>query len=137
MADPRRLRQILLNLIGNAVKFSQPGASVFVRASLDGASMTINIVDSGPGIPAHEVERVFEAFVQLSAGQVRSHEGAGLGLALVKRFVELHGGTIKLDSHLGQGTTARITLPVLDDDAAPAKSRQSNARPTKRDPGCR
>ena len=137
MADPRRLRQILLNLIGNAVKFSQPGASVFVRASLDGASMTINIVDSGPGIPAHEVERVFEAFVQLSAGQVRSHEGAGLGLALVKRFVELHGGTIKLDSHLGQGTTARITLPVLDDDAVPDKSRQSNARPTKREPKCR
>lgn len=119
IADPRRLRQILLNLVGNAIKFSPEGATVDIAVEEPDGSMggdrggglVLKVVDRGVGIVPLQIERAFKPFVQLSAGLRRSHDGAGLGLALVKRFVEMHGGAIELDSEPGRGTTALVRFP--------------------------
>src|SRR5204863_4859021 len=99
VADATRLKQILLNLLSNAVKFTQPGGSVVVavrRAGNGGVFFTVQ--DTGVGMTAHEIEVAFEAFGQVDAGLGRRHEGTGLGLPLARRLVELHGGTLRVDS---------------------------------------
>ncbi len=111
IADKRRVRQILLNLIGNAIKFSPVSASVFVRVDATAPGLAIEILDQGVGMASENVDQVFEPFVQLKSALNRSHEGAGLGLALAKRFAELHGGSITLESELGKGTLARVLFP--------------------------
>ena len=110
-ADRRRVQQILLNLIGNAIKFSPVGASVFVRVDATAPGLSIEVADQGAGMAADKIEQVFEPFVQLKPALNRSHEGAGLGLALAKKFAELHGGSVTLESELGEGTVARVNLP--------------------------
>ena len=107
--DERKLRQVLLNLLSNAVKFTREGGRVDVSVSRGGAELlVISVRDSGVGIAPEDQARVFEEFRQVGA----AHEGTGLGLTLSKRFVELHGGRIWLESELGKGTTFFFTLPV-------------------------
>jgi len=120
LADPRRLRQILLNLVGNAVKFSHRESSVFVRLGGDAGHVTLEVIDHGIGMAPELVEQVFEPFVQLRTGADRAHEGTGLGLALVRQFVALHGGTIRLESAPGKGTTAIVAFPRARVEAASA-----------------
>ncbi|NNG02980.1 MAG: hypothetical protein HKM95_02635 [Inquilinus sp.] len=112
--DPRRLRQALLNLLGNAVKFTPDGGSVTVRTSLDaGNRVEVTVTDTGTGIAAADLERVMEPFVQAGppAGN-RSRAGTGLGLPLTRMLVELHDGVLQLDSTPDQGTTATIRFPA-------------------------
>jgi signal transduction histidine kinase len=111
-ADERKFKQVVLNLLSNAVKFTPPGGRVALRAAGVDGSLRIEVADTGPGIAAADQELIFEEFRQAhgSAGQAR--EGTGLGLALAKRFVELHGGRIGVDSRPGTGSTFWFTLPI-------------------------
>jgi len=109
--DERRIRQVIFNLLSNAVKFTPEGGQVDVNAARVDGEMRVSVADSGPGIAAEDLERIFEEFQQTEAG-ASQHEGTGLGLALSKRFVEMHGGRIWCESELGEGSTFEFTLPV-------------------------
>jgi signal transduction histidine kinase len=112
-ADPGRLRQILLNLLSNAIKFTTDGGRITLSARLeDTASVRVAVSDSGIGIAPEDQGKLFREFVQLDASASRRYEGTGLGLALSKRLVELHGGTIGVESELGKGSTFWFTLPL-------------------------
>jgi signal transduction histidine kinase len=109
-ADERKVRQIVLNLLSNAVKFTPSGGHVMVSASVLDGSFQVSVRDTGIGIAADDQERIFDEFQRTE--RTRSAEGTGLGLALARRFVELHGGRIWVESALGRGSTFRFTLPV-------------------------
>ena len=108
--DERRIRQVIFNLLSNAVKFTPAGGSVDVHAKQVNGEVSISVADTGPGIAAEDLRRIFEEFQQTEAG-IEQGEGTGLGLALSKRLVELHGGRIWVDSELGRGSTFVFTLP--------------------------
>jgi signal transduction histidine kinase/ActR/RegA family two-component response regulator len=118
-ADIGRLRQILYNLLSNAVKFTPTGGEVALRAGRSGRDLRIEVRDSGLGIPAEKRDLVFGTFERLHEGRSEV-PGTGLGLALTKSLVELHGGTITFESTEGTGTTFRVTLPELVAETAPA-----------------
>ncbi|NHM27745.1 hypothetical protein G7K71_12300 [Desulfofundulus sp. TPOSR] len=129
-ADERKMKQIIYNLLTNAVKFTPEGGSVRVTARLAadggekaaGSYVEISVTDTGIGIPLSEQERIFEPFVQLESGHARQYEGTGLGLALVRRLVELHGGRIRVYSEgEGKGSTFSFTLPVERQDGGDAQ----------------
>jgi signal transduction histidine kinase len=109
--DERRIRQVIFNLLSNAVKFTPVGGAVDVRATRVDGEVRVSVADSGPGIAAGDQDRIFEEFQQTDAGAEQS-EGTGLGLALSKRLVELHGGRIWVDSEPGHGSIFVFTLPV-------------------------
>ncbi|PWC39859.1 histidine kinase [Azospirillum sp. TSO35-2] len=109
--DDRRLRQILLNLIANGVKYTPAGGSVTLSATLDEGVPTIRVTDTGLGIPSEDIDRVLEPFARVEIAAHRQADGTGLGLPLTKRLVELHGGTLSLRSTLGVGTTVTVRLP--------------------------
>jgi signal transduction histidine kinase len=111
-AEPGRLRQILVNLVTNAHEYSPEGASIEVRARRDGDEIEISVKDDGPGIPAEQVEHIFERFTRGDAGLTQRVGGTGLGLAISKSLIELHGGSIAVDSTVGAGSTFRVRLPV-------------------------
>jgi two-component system, NtrC family, sensor kinase len=111
--DERRIRQVIFNLLSNAVKFTPAGGSVDVTAARVNGEVRVSVADSGPGIASEDHERIFEEFRQAEAG-ISQGEGTGLGLALSKRLVELHGGRIWVDSELGRGATLVFTLPAKD-----------------------
>ena len=119
-ADAGRVRQVLLNLIGNAIKFTPAGGSVTVSAAEDHGAVVVCVADTGPGMSPEEAAVIFEPFER--AAGARGVEGAGLGLALTRRFVELHGGTIAVDSDPGRGSAFRFTLPL----SSPPKRRASD-----------
>lgn len=110
LLDPTRVRQILFNLVSNAVKFTPSGGRVLLLASLDGPDVLFAVVDTGIGIPAEVRDRVFGVFERLHEGRATA-EGTGLGLALTKRLVEQMGGSIAFESEEGRGTTFRVRLP--------------------------
>jgi signal transduction histidine kinase len=109
-ADERRLRQILFNLLSNAVGFSPPGATVTLAAERRPDAVVFTVSDQGPGIPPEAKDKVFDWFETDSMGS--HHRGTGLGLSLVRSFVELHGGTVAIDSARGRGTTVTCTFPI-------------------------
>jgi signal transduction histidine kinase len=102
---------VIFNLLSNAVKFTPAGGAVDVSAAQVNGEITVSVADTGPGIAAEDQERIFEEFQQTEAG-VRQREGTGLGLALSKRLVELHGGRIWVESEPGHGSTFAFTLPA-------------------------
>jgi signal transduction histidine kinase len=110
-ADPRKVKQVLLNLLSNAVKFTPEGGRITVDGTLVDGAAEISVADTGIGIAAEDHDAVFEEFRQVGAADKRA-EGTGLGLALCRKFVELHGGRIWVTSQLGQGSTFTFTLPV-------------------------
>lgn len=114
--DELRLKQIILNLMANAVKFSLPGGRVLVSltvpAPAEGGGLLLTVADTGIGMRREEIAQALEPFVQVDSDFSRRYEGAGLGLPLVKRLVELHGGTLLIDSEPGQGTIVRVILPA-------------------------
>jgi signal transduction histidine kinase len=112
-ADPDRLQQILWNLLANAIKFTPFGGRVVVSVRRRGRTIEITVRDSGSGIATDFLPHVFDRFRQGDASAQRSHGGLGLGLAIVRHLVELHGGTVTAESAgAGQGATFRITLPI-------------------------
>ncbi len=111
-AEPDRVRQVLVNLITNAHEYSPVGASIEVTAHGYGGGVEVAVTDNGPGIPAAQLEHIFERFTRGDAGLTQRVGGTGLGLAISKSLVELHGGTIEVDSTPGEGSTFRFRLPV-------------------------
>ncbi len=114
-ADPERFKQILINLITNGIKFNRPGGEVRVRLFKrdDDAWLIGQVQDSGIGIPKSKFANLFGKFYQVDTSPARSNEGSGLGLALTKELIELHGGTIEVDSEEGVGTTFTFRLPTV------------------------
>jgi len=111
--DAGRVKQVLLNLMGNAIKFTPDGGDVWVRADCDDRRVRVEVGDTGPGIPIEDRERIFLEFQQVKAGSaVVTPEGTGLGLALARKFVELHGGDLWVDSEEGKGSRFFFTLPI-------------------------
>ena len=110
--DGHRVRQVLDNLVGNAIKFSPPGSTVTVRARTHGENLLVEVVDNGPGIAEADRPKLFERFRQLDMSLTRASGGSGLGLAIAKSLVEAHGGTIGVSSRLGEGSTFWFTLPL-------------------------
>jgi signal transduction histidine kinase/putative methionine-R-sulfoxide reductase with GAF domain len=113
--DARRVSQVLLNLVGNAIKFTDKG-EVEIRAIVDKGQFVLTVRDTGPGIADADQERIFGEFQQIDNSNTRKKGGTGLGLAISKRMVEMQGGTISVDSVLGQGSTFRVVLPVHVDE---------------------
>jgi two-component system, OmpR family, phosphate regulon sensor histidine kinase PhoR len=111
-ADPGRLEQMLTNLIDNAIKFNRPAGNVEVGAVLGDRYNIISVADTGEGIIAEHLQRIFERFYRLDRGRTREVGGTGLGLAIVKHLARLHGGEVSVESELGRGTTFFIELPV-------------------------
>jgi signal transduction histidine kinase len=111
-ADPLRLQQILWNLLANAIKFSRRHGRVVVRVERDADRYLVSVEDDGIGIPAGELSHVFERFRQVDGSPTRQHAGMGIGLALARSLVELHGGAIWADSVVGKGSRFTFTLPI-------------------------
>jgi signal transduction histidine kinase len=118
--DERRLTQVLLNLVGNAIKFTDQGEVVIRAAAADG-SFNLSVRDTGPGIPKADQAKLFQEFQQVDNSITRKKGGTGLGLAISKRIIEMHGGRIWVESQVGNGSTFSFTLPV----AAQQQARQS------------
>src|SRR5690606_27233261 len=114
--DERRLKQALCNLISNAVKFTPPGGTITMTGRVENGTALFSVADTGVGIAAEDHERVFKEFERAQRPETR-RAGAGLGLALVKRIVELHGGQVNMDSVPNRGTTVICLLPVRGEAA--------------------
>ncbi len=110
--DSRQFKQILLNLLTNAIKFTDPGGKVFVSLQCDPKGFSVRVEDTGIGISQEHIERVQEAFGQVAGSMTRNHDGTGLGLSIVKALVANHGGEFKLESEPGKGTVATVTFPA-------------------------
>ena len=111
-ADSRQLKKVLYNLLSNAFKFSDPQTGqVWIRLASKDQSIELEVEDNGIGIPREQLARIFDRFTQVEGGATRRYEGSGIGLALVKEIVTLHGGTIAVESDLGRGSIFTITLP--------------------------
>jgi len=129
--DERRLRQVVFNLLSNAVKFTPEGGSIVVASARVDCEVQVSVTDTGPGIVAEDRERIFEEFHQTDVG-VQQREGTGLGLALSKRLVELHGGRIWVESEHGQGSCFVFTLPIKEANRRWPVSGSSSSRTTTR-----
>jgi len=114
VADERKFRQIMINLMSNAVKFTPAGGSVSIDAAMQSGQLQIAVRDTGIGIRKEDQQLVFEEFRQASGSHLAKVEGTGLGLALTRKLVELHGGTITLASEPGQGSTFTVRLPARE-----------------------
>lgn len=113
LSDPQRLRQLLLNLVGNAVKFTDHGqVRLLVTSDRDAKSIHFAVEDSGLGIPSDKMCGLFEPFVQADSSTMRRFGGSGLGLSIVRRFVDAMGGSVEVESELGRGSIFRVTLPL-------------------------
>jgi signal transduction histidine kinase len=124
-ADPYRVVQALTNLLGNAIKFSPPGATVWVTAEPRPGEVLVRVKDQGRGIPPDKLEAIFGRFEQVDSSDARDKGGSGLGLAICRSIIEQHGGRIWVQSTLGQGSTFSFTLPLL----AAASAEQTTDRP--------
>jgi signal transduction histidine kinase len=135
-ADPHRLETVLSNLLGNALKFTPDGGAVRVEIEADKEQVRVRVRDTGPGIPEGELERIFERFYQVEGSQRRRHGGAGMGLALAKRLVELHGGSLSVTSRVGGGSCFECCLPRgrehFKDEVLERRRTQSGLHPNRR-----
>ena len=110
-ADRRRMRQILLNLLSNALKFTPAGGKVTAQAFCTQQGFVLKVCDTGIGIAPEDFAKALEPFGQIDSSLARQHQGTGLGLPLTRQLVELHGGSLTLESEVGRGTTVTVTLP--------------------------
>src|SRR5579864_5843716 len=131
-ADAGKVKQMLLNLVSNAVKFTPEGGAVTVRAARLAETVELTVTDNGIGIEAGDQERVFHEFQQVDSGVGRSQPGTGLGLTLTRRFANLHGGDVRVESELGRGSVFTISLPVEAHRAAAVIAPHA---PAPREPG--
>jgi len=120
-ADRDRIAQVLTNLIGNAIKFTPPQGRVVVSAHMNGGAWAqVSIADTGPGIPPEEVRKIFDEFYQVTRPGKQKSQGVGLGLAISKKLVEMHGGKIWVESEIGKGSMFHFTLPTQPKTDIPA-----------------
>jgi cell cycle sensor histidine kinase DivJ len=121
--DPRAFKQIALNLVANAIKFTERGGSVTVSATVEGARLMLRVTDTGVGIDAEDLARIGDPFFQAGKTYQRKHEGTGLGLSIVKGLIGLHNGEMNVQSRVGEGTTVAVALPL---DFAPSLAPSNN-----------
>ena len=112
VGDERKVKQVLLNLLSNAVKFTPEGGRISLRARQRDGAVEVAVTDTEIGIAPEDQATIFEEFRQVGSDETRKQEGTGLGLTLAKKFIELHGGRIWVESKLGTGSTFTFTLPV-------------------------
>jgi cell cycle sensor histidine kinase DivJ len=110
--DPRAFKQIVLNLVSNAIKFTERGGTVTVSAAIEGSRLVLRVADTGVGIAADDLKRIGDPFFQAGKTYRRQHEGTGLGLSIVKGLVALHAGEMSVQSRIGEGTTVTVALPL-------------------------
>lgn len=120
--DPDRIAQTLTNLLSNAIKFSPPGGRVTLACERSDEDLVFSVADRGRGIPAEQLEAVFDPFHQVDSSDAREKGGTGLGLAICRSIVAQHGGRLWVESDLGRGTTFRFTVPVAPQAVARAPS---------------
>jgi two-component system OmpR family sensor kinase len=113
LGDPDRLRQVLDNLLGNALRYTPSGSSVDIEAMVIGERVRLEVKDCGPGMSEHEQSHVFERFYRADASRDRSSGGSGLGLAIVKTIVVVHGGSVRVTSSPGAGACFIVDLPAV------------------------
>jgi signal transduction histidine kinase len=129
IADKRSFKQILLNLISNAVKFTERGGRVTVTAAAETSGILVTVADTGVGISAEDMPKIGRPFFQAKGAYDRRHDGTGLGLSIVQGLVTLHGGSFEMSSRVGQGTTVSVRLPWNCETAQPAEQSSNVARP--------
>jgi CheY-like chemotaxis protein len=134
VADEGKLKQVLLNLLSNAIKFTPEGGRVGVEARHSDDGVAIVVADSGIGIPPEQLDRIFEEFHQVDGSAGRRAGGTGLGLALTKRFIEMHGGRVWAESVLGQGSRFHVTLPRIEAPEPFAEALAPPSSPADRQP---
>jgi len=129
-ADPRRLKQILVNLLINAVKFTSESGRVTLRvnADLEQDLIQFAVIDNGIGITPENLQRLFQPFVQVDSSFTRQYEGTGLGLTLVQKLTDLHGGSVQVESKFGEGSTFTINLPYKQNEIAKLENLQLETR---------
>ncbi|MFT4279041.1 MAG: PAS domain-containing sensor histidine kinase [Rhodopseudomonas sp.] len=125
VGDPRSFKQILLNLVSNAIKFTERGGSVTVSAAVEGVRLVLRVSDTGVGIAEEDLKRLGDPFFQAGKTYQRRHEGTGLGLSIVKSLVRMHGGEIEVQSQIDCGTTVTVSLPL----ALPTSSNVTTLNP--------
>jgi two-component system sensor histidine kinase/response regulator len=134
MLDENRMSRVIDNLVSNAIKYTPAGGQVTLTAQKQDSTVQIDVTDTGLGIPGSDLPHVFEAFYRIEHGAHQREEGSGLGLSIVKSIVEQHDGTINVTSTVGQGSTFRIWLPVVDTAAVtPAEPGVRAANPSSGD----
>ena len=112
-ADHDLLEKAFFNLLSNAIKFNHDGGQIDIELNCDADSYSIQVTDSGIGIPEDKLDQIFERFSQVDSSNTRKHQGTGIGLSLTKEIIRLHGGTIQVKSQVGRGSTFNVTLPIL------------------------
>jgi cell cycle sensor histidine kinase DivJ len=122
--DPRAFKQIVLNLVANAIKFTERGGTVTVSAAVEGSRLVLRVRDNGVGIAADDLKRIGDPFFQAGKTYQRRHEGTGLGLSIVKSLVGMHAGEMSVQSKVDEGTTVTVALPLVF--TPPAELPQSN-----------
>ncbi|MCC7576086.1 MAG: HAMP domain-containing histidine kinase, partial [Methanomethylovorans sp.] len=110
-ADKLKFRQIMYNLVSNAIKFSEPGGHVYIEGTVSGTTFQFRVKDEGIGISKADQLKIFDPFTQIDPSSTRKYEGTGLGLTLVKKFVELHGGYVWVESEPGKGSIFSFIIP--------------------------
>ena len=114
--DRSRLEQVMMNVVGNSIKYTPDGGTISVDAGVTGKSAWIEVSDTGIGIPAKDRERIFDRFYRVDKARSREKGGTGLGLSIAREIVLRHHGTISLTSHDGPGCTVRIVLPIRQEE---------------------
>ncbi|MEL6543705.1 MAG: ATP-binding protein, partial [Myxococcota bacterium] len=117
--DPLRIKQVLINLVGNAIKFTPSGGTVKLQVARESERIRFVVADSGVGIPEEHFESIFDSFRQVDGSHTRAHGGTGLGLAIAKQLVERHHGTISVESEIGKGSTFTVELPQTPGQRVP------------------
>ncbi len=115
-ADPRRVRQVLNNLLENAIKYSPSGGQITITCEVEGDHVVVGVADQGKGIPPEYLDKIFERFFQVDAASTRKTGGSGLGLSIAKGIIEAQGGKIWAESQPGPGTVFRFTLPIVKEE---------------------
>ena len=110
--DPDKIEQVLNNLISNAIKYSHPNSTITVQLTREDAHALLSVRDEGQGIPAEDIDKLFQPFQRTSVQSTAGEKSTGLGLVIVKRIVEGHGGTIWVESAVGEGSTFFVSLPL-------------------------
>jgi CheY-like chemotaxis protein len=127
--DPRLVRQVLVNLLSNAVKFTPEDGRVEAAARFEGNDLVVRVTDTGIGLSEDDQEKIFHEFYQADGSYARRYQGTGLGLALVRRMMSLHGGSVTVTSRLGHGASFQCVFPDAKSRHAPATSTASQAAP--------
>lgn len=138
LGDEDRLKQLILNLVDNGIKYTQPGGAVRLSLAQENGWAQLNVSDTGIGIPAEDLPNIFDRFYRVDKARSRAQGGSGLGLAIVKWIVQAHGGGIQVDSTVGKGTTFRVSLPLYRPaNQLPARNGETESPELKTRPGIR